>query len=85
MNDTPAPFDLETITPGIVPQRVIDALCDARTTAKDYAEAYNGAIVAQAEKYKIQPGALKRFINAKEADALEKLDKETDDLERLIG
>jgi hypothetical protein len=84
-NDAP-PFALEPSVPdGNTPERVIEELCAARTTARDYAEAYNAAIVGQAEKYKLQPSALKRFVNAKEVDALEKLDEETTDLEKLIG
>lgn len=70
---------------GNIPPRVIDALCAARTTAKDYAEAYSGAVTAQAEKYKLRPAALKRFINAREADKMDDLDAELNDLEKLIG
>ena len=68
-----------------IPPRVIDELCAARTTAKDYAEAYTGAVTAQAERYKIKPAALKRYIAAKEADKLDDLDAEMNDLEKLIG
>lgn len=70
---------------GNIPPRVIDELCAARTTAKDYAEAYTAAVTGQAERYKINPAALKRFINAKTADKLDDLDAELNDLEKLIG
>ena len=37
---------------GNIPERVINELCAARTTAKDYAEAYTAAVTGQAEKFK---------------------------------
>ena len=80
----PDDFNLEP-SDGNIPERVIDELCAARTTAKDYAEAYNGAVTAQAERYKLKPGALKRFIAAKEADKMADLNAEMSDLEKLIG
>ena len=82
---TETDFALEPSAPGVVPQRVIDELVRARTVAKDHAEAYSGAVTAQAEHYKIKAGALKRYVAALQADKLEELDRETDDLERLIG
>lgn len=79
-------FALEpSAEPGHVPERVIDELRQARTTAKDYAQAFADAVKAQAEKYRVKPGALRRYVTALEADKLEELDAETDDLDRLIG
>ena len=78
-------FMLEPSEPGIVPERVIAELRQARTIAKDHAQAFSDAVTAQATKYQIKPGALKRYVCALEADKLEELDAETDDLDRLIG
>jgi hypothetical protein len=78
-------FALEPSTAaGRIPQRVVDELKHCRTRAKDFAQAYSEAIKAQAQKYAIKPGALKRYVNALEADKLEELDGETEDLTRLI-
>ena len=78
-------FALEPSEPGHVPDRVINELRNARATAKDYATAFNDCVKAQAEKYSVKPGALKRYIVALEEDKLEEVDAETDDLARLIG
>ena len=80
----PADFAVEP-SDGNIPERVIDELCAAKTTAKDYAEAYTAAVTGQAERYKIKPAALRRYIAAKEADKLDDLDAEMTDLEKLIG
>lgn len=83
--DGSPPFDLESEEPGKVPDRVISELRTARYVAKDYATAFSDCIKAQAEKYGVKPGALKRYIVALEEDKLEEVDAETDDLARLIG
>jgi hypothetical protein len=75
--------DME-ITPGLVPERVIEELRAACHTAADYSGAFSDACKAQAEKYKIKPGALKRYIKALEGDTLDDVRKETDDLSTLI-
>lgn len=78
-------FALEPPEPGKVPDRVIDELKHARTVAKDHAQAFSDCLKAQAEKYGIKPGALKRYIVALCEDKVEEVENETDDLQRLIG
>lgn len=78
-------FALEPPEPGKVPDRVIDELRRARTVAKDHAQAFSDCIKAQAEKYSVKPGALKRYIVALCDDKVEEVENETDDLQRLIG
>lgn len=79
------PFDLEPDPPaGKVPQRVLDELANCRRIATDYAQSYSDAVKQQAERFKIKPGALKRYVNALVADKVDELDAETDDLERLL-
>jgi hypothetical protein len=77
-------FNLEPTTPGQVPERVIEELRAACHTAVDYAGAFADACKAQAEKYGIKPGALKRYVKALEGDKLEDVEAETDDLQALI-
>lgn len=81
------PFDLEPsdVPTGSIPERVIDELRHARSEAKDYAQAFGDAVKAQALKYGINAGALRRYVCALEADNLEAVDAETRDLEKLIG
>lgn len=79
-------FKLEPSEPdGNIPQRVIDELVESRRIAKDYAQGYADALKAQAEKYKLKPGALKRYVNAVEGNTLEDLDAEADDLAKLLA
>lgn len=82
-----ADFALEPSEPegGRIPWSVIDELRHARAIAKDYVQGYSDAAKAQAEKYKLKPSALKRYIAALEDDKLDDLDAETNDLEKLIG
>jgi hypothetical protein len=79
-------FELEPSEPtGDIPESVIAELRGARAVAKDYAQGYSDAVKAQAEKYKLKAGALKRYIAALEDDKLQELDEEMTDLEKLIG
>ena len=71
--------------PGQIPERVIEELRAACHQAVDFAGAFSDACKAQAEKYKIKPGALKRYIKALEGDKLEDVEAETDDLQNLIA
>lgn len=78
-------FELEAPpTPGELPERVIDELMHVRTIAKDYASSYSEAVKTQAEKYKINVAAVKRFIAAKCDDKLQEVSEEADDLARLL-
>lgn len=79
-------FQLEPSVPvGEIPQRVIDELRTCRRTAKDYAQAFGDACKQQAEKFGVAPSALRKFVVALEDDGIEKLSKEAEDIERLIG
>lgn len=78
-------FALEAPQPGHVPARVIDELRHGYRVASDYATAFNDAAIAQAEKYSIKPGALKRYIRAIEGDKLKDVEDEADDLQALIA
>ena len=82
-----ADFKLEPTEPeaGEIPEAVISELRHARAIAKDYAQGYSDACKAQAEKYKLKPSALKRYIAALEDDKVADLHTETNDLEKLIG
>lgn len=78
-------FQLEPSTPvGELPERVIDELVHVRTIAKDYASSYSEAVKTQAEKYKINVAALKRFIAAKCDDKLAEAQEEADALAKLL-
>jgi hypothetical protein len=79
------PFNLEADPPpGKLPDRVIDELMHARRVAQDYAQSWGEAVKAQAEKYKINKGALKRYIAARVDDKLQEVGEEADDLARLL-
>lgn len=77
-------FELETQNPGHVPPRVIEELRRCHREAKDYVAAFADATKAQAEKYEVKPGALRRYIVALEADNVDAVEKEIEDLNRLI-
>lgn len=79
------PFELEApLEPGKVPERVIDELRTSFRIATDYAGAFSDALRAQAEKHRIHPKALRRYIVALEGDKVGDAKKELDDLERLL-
>ena len=79
-------FELEPSPPdGNIPERVIDELRQAYAIAKDHTQSYSDAAKAQAEKFKIKPGALKKYIAALENDSIDDLGDELHDIERLIG
>lgn len=82
--EAPADFALEP-SDGNIPDRVIEELREAYELAKDRAQSYSDAAKAQAEKYKLKPGALKKYIAALANDSIAKLDAEMTDLEKLIG
>ena len=62
----------------------IAELCELRASAKAAAEMFSEAIADQAEKAGIGKGALRRYICAREADKLEGLASEKDDIEALL-
>lgn len=78
-------FELEPpIEPGKVPKRVVEELCSCYRIAADYAGSFADAIKAQAEKHKIHPKALRRYVVALEGGKTGEARKELDDLERLL-
>lgn len=78
-------FELEPPPPpGELPDRVLEELIHVRTIAKDYASSYSEAVKTQAEKYKINVAALKRFIAAKCDDKLAEAQEEADALAKLL-
>ena len=84
MEKNPDDFALEP-SDGNIPPRVIEELRGAYAIAKDYAQSYSDAAKAQAEKFKLKPGALKKYIAALENDSTDDLRDELSDLEKLIG
>lgn len=62
----------------------ITELCGLRASAKAAAEMFSTAIAEQAEKSSLSKGALRRYICAREADKLEGLAAERDDIETLL-
>jgi hypothetical protein len=74
---------LDAMSAAIRPE-VIDELVALRSSAKMAAETYSEAIAAQSEITGIRKGALRRFVNAKEADKLGDLDMESTDLAKLM-
>lgn len=83
--DAAEPFVLDHTDPkGLPPDRVIGELRHAYRVAKDHAQSYIECIDAQAEKFSLKKGALKRYINALENDKVSDTQEEIDDLERLL-
>lgn len=78
-------FALEPSEPGTIPERVINELRVCRRTAVDYSAAFTDACKAAAEKHGLNPSALRRYVCALESDSLEEVERETADLEKLIG
>lgn len=68
---------------GLTPAH-IDELVTLRSDARLAAENYTEAIAAQSERTGISKSALRRYINAKEKDALDSLHTENDDLINLL-
>jgi hypothetical protein len=79
-------FSLEPApSQGEIPQRVIDELVGARRIAKNFVEAFADAVIAQADKYKVNKSALKRYVCAIESDKIDEMNSEVADLEKLLG
>lgn len=68
---------------GLTPAH-IDELVTLRSDARLSAGTFTEAIAAQSEKTGISKSALRRYICAKEKDALESLSTEKDDIETLL-
>lgn len=77
-----AEFGLEAPTPGAPSEYVIAELRRCYREAKDYTGAF--AIKVQAEKHKLKPAALRRYVAALEGDKVADAAQEASDLEMLI-
>ena len=74
---------LRNLTQPLTPAHITE-LCELRASAKAAAEMFTTAIAEQAEKSSLGKGALRRYICAREADKLEGLAAERDDIENLL-
>ena len=74
---------LRDMTQPLTPAHITE-LCELRASAKAAAEMFTVAIAEQAEKSSLGKGALRRYICAREADKLEGLAAERDDVETLL-
>jgi len=78
-------FQLEPpVEPGNVPTGVIDELRVLRTAANDASTDFREAIKVQADKHKIKPAALRKYVVALGRDKVDEARAEAADLERLI-
>jgi hypothetical protein len=64
-------------------EQVLEELENAYANAKSYADAFNDAAKAQAEKHDIDPTVLKQYIRARYQDKLEEFRKRQEDAEQL--
>jgi len=78
-------FALEPdVEPGKVPVAVINELRALRTNANDASTLFREAITVQAEKHKVKPKALRKYVVALGNDKVDEAKAEAEDLERLI-
>lgn len=69
----------------MIPQKTIDELVLLRTRAKLATENFTDAVADQAEKHKVDKGALRKYVCAVEADKVGKLDAELEAIAALIN
>jgi hypothetical protein len=81
----PKNFKLESTQPGHVPAGVIEELRRLRTEANEASTDFREAIKVQADKHKVKPAALRRYVIALGRDKVDEAKAEAEDLERLIG
>lgn len=62
----------------------IEELCTLRADARLAAETFTTAVTTLAERYGIHKTALRRYVCAREKDALATLSTEQDDLDQLL-
>jgi hypothetical protein len=80
-----AEFELEQPTPGAPSEHVIAELRRCYREAKDFSQAFGEAVKTQAEKHKLKPGALRKYVAALEGDSVDALTAEVEDIERLVA
>lgn len=81
----PEEFKLEAGKPGKVPPRVVEELRKLRTAANEGATDFREAVKVQADKHKVKPAALRRYITALARDQVDEARAEAEDLSELIG
>jgi hypothetical protein len=82
----PNDFDLTSPgKPGEIPAGVVEELRVLRTNANESVAIFRDAVKVQAEKHKIKPKALRRYVNALASDKVDETRAETVDLEKLLG
>ena len=63
----------------------LDELAALKQSAMDAAETYKEGVEAVAESIGISKTAISKYITARLADKLDKLEEETGDIEKLLG
>ncbi len=81
----PEDFNLESQEPGKVPDGVIEELRRLRSAANEGATDFREAIKVQADKHKVKPAALRRYVIALGRDSVDELGREVRDIEHLIA
>lgn len=66
-------------------KNALDELAALKQSAQDAAETFKEAVEAVAGKYDISKGAINKYITARLAEKLEKLEEEASDIGRLVG
>lgn len=84
-NLTPPDPERAACRPTAVPVATIEELRHLRTEANSAATQFREAIKLQADKYKVKPAALRRYVIALARDLVDEARAEAEDLERLIG
>jgi predicted transcriptional regulator len=63
----------------------LDELATLKQSAMDAAETYKEGVESVAESIGISKTAISKYITARLADKLDKLEEETGDIEKLLG
>ncbi|MEB4589981.1 hypothetical protein VSS37_03225 [Candidatus Thiothrix sp. Deng01] len=63
----------------------LDELASLKQSAMDAAETFKEGVEAVAKKHAISKGAISKYVTARLADKLGKLEEETSDLETLLN
>ena len=77
-------FALESGVPGEVPSRVIEELRSLRNAQNEATATFRDAVKVQAEKHKLKPKALRRYVNALASDKVDEAKVECEQIVHLI-
>lgn len=79
--------DLKLESPGTgkVPPGVVEELKNLRTRANGAVTLFREAVKVQADKHKVKPAALRRYVVALGNDKVDELKAEAVDIEALVG